>query len=83
LVVDPIEVGDEFTGLFLSLGVVNHLLLEVLRAFEYEPPLELLTVPRSTLIGVNLLALVVPFALNAPTLLILVSYYNCLSALPA
>jgi hypothetical protein len=55
LVVDPIEVDDEFIGLFLSLGEINPLLSEVFRAFEYEPPLELLTMPRPALLGVNLL----------------------------
>jgi hypothetical protein len=82
-VVDRIEVDDEFAGLFLSLGAVNHLVTEVLRAFEYEPPLELLTMPRPALLSVNLPTLATPFALNGPALLILMSYYNCLLALLA
>jgi hypothetical protein len=69
--------------LFLSLGAVNPLLLEVLRAFEYEPPLELLTMPRLALLGVNLLELAAPFTLNGSALLILMSCYNCLSTLLA
>jgi hypothetical protein len=84
LVVDPIELYDEFVGLFLSLGAVNPLLSEVLQVFKCAPPLELLTMPRPALLpGVNLLALVVPFVLNGPTLLILMSCCNCLLALLA
>jgi hypothetical protein len=77
LAVDPTRVVDEFVGLFFSLGAV------VLQAFEYEPPLELLTMPRPALLIVNLLALAAPFTLNGPALLILMSYCSCLSALLA
>jgi hypothetical protein len=63
LVVDPIEVDDEFACLFLSLDAVNPLLSEVLQAFEYEPLLVLLTMPRLALLGVNFLALAATFVL--------------------
>jgi hypothetical protein len=83
LAIDHTEVADEFVGLFFSLGAVNSLLSEVLRAFEYEPPLELLTMLRTALLGVNFLALDAPFTLNGPTLLILMYCYSCLSTLLA
>jgi hypothetical protein len=68
-------------GLFFSFEAVNPLLSEVFQAFEYEPPLELLTMLRPALLGVNLLALATPFTLNGPALLILMSCCSCLSLL--